>query len=106
MIVKTPNYGRDGLMAIAAFRYCLGRQSYIVGDCVDWLIDQWASLVPNVRQVIERDLREEFRRDDAARAAGEIYKPLGMECDRAGWQKVLDAIDAHKAVPGTDSMGL
>lgn len=30
-------WGRSDLMATAAVRYCLGRCSYIVGDCVDWL---------------------------------------------------------------------
>ena len=34
-------YGRADLMAIAAVRYCLGRMSYIVGDCADWLIAEW-----------------------------------------------------------------
>ena len=24
-------------MALAAVRYCLGRMSYIVGDCCEWL---------------------------------------------------------------------
>ena len=26
-------WGCDGLMALAALRYCLGRMTYIVGDC-------------------------------------------------------------------------
>jgi hypothetical protein len=30
--MKDKNFGRDDLMAIAAFRYCLGRMTYIVGD--------------------------------------------------------------------------
>ena len=101
--MKAPHYGRDGLMALAAFRYCLGRQTYIVSDCAHWLIDQWASLPPNTRAVIERDLREEFKRDDEARAdmAGADpttwrHKPLGADCDRASWQAVLNVIDAHK----------
>ena len=42
--MSAPHYGRDGLMAIAAFRYCLGRQTYIVGDCAEWLCEQWPSL--------------------------------------------------------------
>jgi hypothetical protein len=98
--MKAPTYGRDGWMAIAAFRYCLGRQSHIVGSCADWLIDQWASLAPNVQQTIERDLREEFKRDDYARANVAGDRPLGSDCDRADWQKVLNAIDAHKAAAG------
>ena len=90
------HFGRDGLMAIAAFRYCLGRQSYIVGDCEDWMIQQWPGFPPNVRQVIERDLREAIQRDDDAREHGDQYKPLGMDMDRACWLRVLAMIEAHK----------
>lgn len=94
--MSAPHYGRDGLMAIAAFRYCLGRKTYIVGDCAEWLCEQWPSLPRNVQSVIERDLREAFARDDEARRNGDAVKPLGWGCDRAEWMRVLDVIDAHK----------
>lgn len=80
--------GRDGLMAIAAFRYCLGRRTYIVSDCVEWLRENWPKFPENVRTVIKRDLESEFVKDDQARDQGEDYKPLGWDCDRAEWQKV------------------
>jgi hypothetical protein len=75
-------------MAVAAFRYCCGRQTYIVSDCADWLIAQWPRLAPNARAVIQRDLEEDFRRDDNARAKGSDYKPLGADCDRQQWERV------------------
>lgn len=81
-------WGRDDLMAIAAVRYCLGRMSYITGDCSDWLRAQWPNLKPGARQVIQRDIDEAFANDDAARAEDYPYKPLGHDCDRAEWQKV------------------
>ena len=90
------NYGFDGLMAIAAFRYCLGRRTYIVGACVDWLIDQWHAFPPNVRSVIARDLREAFERDDAARQHGDRH-PLGWDCDRRDWQRAMEHIAAQEA---------
>lgn len=93
--MTAPHYGRDGLMAIAAFRYCLGRRTYIVGDCADWLCEQWPSLPRNVQSGIERDLRKEFARDDEARAAGHEFKPLGHDCDRREWQRVLDVIESQ-----------
>ena len=82
------NYGRDDLMAVAAFRYCLGRMTYIVSDCADWLIEQWPNIAENARKIIQRDLEEAFKRDDEARADGQDYKPLGHDCDRAQWEKV------------------
>lgn len=82
------NYGRDDLMATAAFRYCLGRMTYIVSDCADWLIEQWPNFSDNAKAVIMRDLEEEFARDDEARAHGSTYKPLGHDCDRDEWERV------------------
>jgi len=94
--MTAPHYGRDGLMAVAAFRYCLGRRTYIVGDCVDWLLDQWPNLGEITRHVIERDLREAIRRDDEARSRGDDFKPLGWDCDRAEWLRVVAMIEAAK----------
>lgn len=85
---KVDKYGRGDLMAIAAFRYCCGRMSYIVSDCADWLISVWPELSDNTKTVIQRDLEREFQKDDQARLAGDQYKPLGMDCDRAEWERV------------------
>lgn len=83
-------WGRDELMVVAAFRYCLGRRTYIVSDCVDWLLAHWEVFSDQTRSIIKRDLEEEFARDDAARAggAGRLTYPLGMDCDRAQWERV------------------
>lgn len=93
--MTTPNnqlgaWGRDDLMAIAAVRYCLGRMTYITSDCSEWLLQQWPNIKPNARTVIQRDIDEAFARDDEAREAGDSYKPLGWDCDRAVWQKVRE----------------
>lgn len=84
------NFGRNDLMVMAAFRYCLGRQSYIVSDCADWLIEQWPNFSDSTKEIIKRDLEEEFQRDNEARATKEAicFKPLGMDCDRTQWERV------------------
>ena len=82
------NYGRGELMVIAAVRYCLGRMSYIVGDCVDWLIEVWPELDPKTRNTIRRDIDQAFARDDEDRAGNREHKALGMDMDRAEWEKV------------------
>lgn len=84
----TPAWGRGDLMAIAAVRYCLGRKSYIVGDCASWLIAAWPHISESARKTIQRDVEEEFDRDDEARGRNAEYKPLGADCDRAGWERV------------------
>ena len=87
----TKSYGRDDLMAVAAFRYSLGRMTYIVSDCADWLIEQWPNIAENARKVIQRELEEAFKRDDEFRdwpSSSRDCRTLGHDCDRAQWEKV------------------
>lgn len=53
-------WGRAQLMVIAAVRYCLGRSSYIVSDCVDWLISQWSEFDHSTKAIVQRDIEEAF----------------------------------------------
>jgi hypothetical protein len=83
-----PAYGRSELMALAAFRYCLGRRSYIVGDCTEWLINIWPRLGCNIRTRIMAELEEEFEKDDVSRKYGKEWHPLGTDMDRRSWETV------------------
>lgn len=85
---KKHPWGRGDLMALSAVRYCLGRMTYIVGDCADWLEDQWPNLCENIRASIQRDIEEAFKTDDEDRAEGRQHKTLGHDCDRASWERV------------------
>lgn len=87
-------WGRSDLMALAAVRYCLGRQSYIVGDCVAWLIQQRGAIDPSTMRTIERDIRELLKRDDEARERGDEHLPLGMDMDRREWERALANVTA------------
>jgi len=78
----------DHLMIIAAFRYCLGRMTYIVSECASWLIKTWPTLSQQTQNIIQRDIEEAFARDDEDREAGRDYKALGHDCDRAEWMRV------------------
>lgn len=83
-------WGFNGLMASAAFRYCLGRRTYIVGSCVDWIISNWEKFPENVKNLIERELEEAFGEDDKERLhiANPDWLPLGHDCDRKDWERV------------------
>ena len=85
------NLGRGQLMALAAVRYCLGRSSYIVGDCADWLITIWPELSVDTRAIIRRDIEDAFNQDDLSRALLDSYKPLGDDCDQIGRAHVLNS---------------
>ena len=78
----------DHLMVIAATRYCIGRMTYIVSDCADWLIKICPLLSPSTQRIVRADIEEAFSRDDADREAGRTYKALGHDCDRHQWARV------------------
>ena len=82
------NYGRDDLMVVASVRYCLGRMTCVVSDCCDWLIEIWPTLTESTRNIVKRDIEDEFKRDDDARERGDEFKPLGWDCDRRQWERV------------------
>lgn len=81
----------EGLMVMAAFRYSIGRQSYIVGSCIAFLKRYWPTFEENVRRVITRDLKEEIQRDEDWAATGKSYV-LGSDCDRRAWLGLRDWI--------------
>lgn len=83
-------WGRSDLMATAAVRYCLGRSTYIVGDCVDWLRENWGAFDQSAKLIIRRDVEEAIARDDEARARGDKHLPLGMDMDRAEWLRAAE----------------
>jgi len=68
----------DNLMVIAAHRYCLGRSSYIVGSCVDWLLSHWNKFETNTQNIIIRDTCEALIRNE-----------VGMDMDRNQWVKLV-----------------
>jgi len=90
--IKPPNpWGDQEVMVIAAFRYSLGRMTYIVKDCCDWLIEQWPNFREGTRALIQKELEAAFERDDLARRriyAEFNHRPLGHDCDREQWERV------------------
>lgn len=84
-------WGPGQFVVVATFRYCLGRQTYIVQECADWLTLHWPVIEQPVRNLIQRELEAAFVKDDAIRAAagpGTGYKPLGWDSDRREWERV------------------
>jgi hypothetical protein len=78
------HHGRSGLMVTAAVRYCIGRRSYIVSDCADWILANWGDWPENVKTIIQRDIEQEFDRD----VQNPNWKPIGDDCDKREWEKV------------------
>lgn len=49
---------------ISAFRYSLGRQTYIVPDCCRWIQERWLVLHPAARAIIFNELDDAVQRDE------------------------------------------
>ena len=71
-----------------SFRYFLGRQTIQACSFADGLARVWPRLDERIKELIKRELEDEFRRDDAARERNSDYRPLGADCDREAWEKV------------------
>ena len=90
-----PLFIADDLIMIAAFRYALGRQSYIVAHIASW-IEQHAG------QIRDSDARLIIREIDEQAAAGS----LGAEMDKRRWRCVQARLRARlldaAIVPGIE----
>ena len=68
----------NDLMIMAAFRYCLGRQTYIVSTCISWLRDIWEDLQEGCQNTILRDIAQALMEDSA-----------GSRMDWEAWQEFM-----------------
>ena len=63
-----------------AFRYALGRKTYIVGTVVNEIVNNWDAIHKETRKRLQKEIKE----------YKEKFGDLGMECDEKEWQKILD----------------
>ena len=82
------NTAFDDRVAVWAVRYCLGRMTYVSGECATWVVRHWQRLSEDTQRAIKRDIEDAFAADDMARACGAQIKHLGMDCDRSEWERV------------------
>jgi hypothetical protein len=68
----------DEIMVTCALRYCLGRQSYVVGSCIDFIKQVWDQLPKSSQGVIVRDILEAFDEGN-----------VGMDMDASGWRDLV-----------------
>jgi len=67
------------LMVMAAHRYCLGRASYIVGSCIDWLDKHWGQIDQNTRYRIIKETKEAIENGHS-----------GMDIDTKAWSRFIE----------------
>jgi hypothetical protein len=81
----------DSDWVIVAFRYYVGRMTISACAFASDLARAWDSLPAGTRSIIQSELEDEFRRDDAAMANQSTHLPLGMDMDREAWELVRKA---------------
>ena len=72
----------DRLILIAAFRYALGRCSYMPSVVASVITQCWSSLTEHDQRLIKREIADAIERGHA-----------GMDCDVAIWRRVLELGD-------------
>jgi hypothetical protein len=88
-VTQSLNWLNNMLMVTAAHRYCLGRETYIVGACCEWLTAVWSILEPNTQNVILRDTIAAIMDGEAGSKA--IDEPAWRRfCERA-WDEITIA---------------
>ena len=81
----------DRLILIAAFRYALGRMSYMPSVVAGVITQCWSSLTEHDQRLIAREITDAIERGHA-----------GMDCDVATWRRVL-ALGDKNAENGVES---
>ena len=71
-----------GDLMVCAFRYALGRKSYITSAIADLILKYYLLLDDNDCEVIKRDIKRAFETNN-----------YGMEMDKEVWQEVLNKLE-------------
>lgn len=76
------------LITLCAFRYGLGRKTYIVSQLIDWILHKWEEIPDDVRGLMVLEVNRALEKDAA-----------GDECDRQMWKMFLDFAKNYKDFP-------
>jgi len=71
-------FSDDKLVLMCAFRYALGRRTYIVSFIVNEIISNWDELPTYMQQTIHKEINEAIK-----------YDTIGDKCDLQSWRTVL-----------------
>ena len=76
-----------------AFRYCLGRMTYVVSDFCEYATANIRYIWTHDLELMDKEITEAQEHDDTPPAGKSFWgKRLGMDCDRADWLKLRGVI--------------
>lgn len=76
------NFNQD--IAFYAFRYALGRKTYVVNDVAKYLIANVENIPREQRDLIIKEIRDAI-----------YHERAGMDVDIADWENVVDMFDGY-----------
>lgn len=81
--MELPNF-----MILESLRYCIGRETYVVKEWVDWAIENWKCIPEYIRVLIKQELTHRFYLDNLALENGGVTDYLGSAIDKEQWQRL------------------
>jgi len=86
---------KESQIYFCAFRYCLGRMTYIVSNFCEEASRKINRINDHFLLLMEKELIEATQQDNAERARGERCRTLGWDCDRDEWIKFTAVVSAE-----------
>lgn len=83
MNIKTNSEVDKEILISCAFRYALGRRTYVVGSVVETILANWDHLSSQTKVRFVQEIREHKKQ----------WGDVGMECDEREWQKIIDKLE-------------
>jgi len=71
----------DEIILFLAFRYALGRRTYVVHDVTETIIRNWDNLSLKYQSLIHKEIKQAIEDENA-----------GMDMDIERWRKILQLI--------------
>lgn len=78
-LTVTINIRTFQILLLESFRYCLGRRTYAVSDCVELLTEHWKLLPEGYQKQMHGDISHAIE-----------HKMAGDDCDIVEWKKILE----------------
>ena len=73
-------------LVVCAFRYCLGRSTYVVSEMIEHILCHWNGLCPAYQKLIKNEIEDALDRD-----------VCGMRMDCEAWRHCLEDIEKREA---------
>lgn len=87
------SYRDADILFHSAFRYALGRMTYIVSDMAQLIWDNWAQIPKHSQSLIIKELTDAIATHEGQAAEGQEFKRLGMDMDYDVWKTLHERLN-------------